>query len=100
MITYKFRLYPNQEQEERLDFTLEMCRQTYNMLLEELNNQIEIDKSQIQGIIPDLKICEPKLKQVYSKTLQYECYRLFSNLMASPITKSLAFAELLVNVTE
>jgi len=87
MKAYKFRLYPNQEQEERLDFTLEMCRQTYNMLLEELNNQIEIDKSQIQGIIPDLKICEPKLKQVYSKTLQYECYRLFSNLQVLRMLK-------------
>lgn len=82
MKAYKFRLYPNREQEEKLDFTLEICRQTYNVLLEELNNQIIIDKSQIQGIFPDLKICEPELKQVYSKTLQYECYRLFLNLSA------------------
>ena len=82
MKAYKFRLYPNKEQTEKLDFTLDICRQTYNMLLEELNNQIEIDKSQIQGILPDIKICEPELKQVYSKTLQYECYRLFSNLSA------------------
>ena len=61
-------------------WTLDKCRQTYNFLLSELNNQKVIDKSQIQGILPDLKICEPELKQVYSKTLQYECYRLFSNL--------------------
>ncbi len=87
MKAYKLRLYPNKEQVERLEFTLEICRQTYNMLLEELNNQVEIDKSQIQGIIPDLKICEPKLKEVYSKTLQYECYRLFSNLQALRMLK-------------
>jgi len=29
-----------------------------------------------------LKIINPILKQIYSKTLQYECYRLFSNLSA------------------
>jgi len=34
----------------------------------------------IQAILPDLKICEPRFKEVYAKTLQYECYRLFSNL--------------------
>ncbi len=82
MLTHKFRLYPNKEQEEKLLWTLDKCRQTYNLLLSELQQQKIIDKAQIQGILPDLKICEPELKQVYSKTLQYECYRLFSNLRA------------------
>ena len=80
MITYKFRIYPNKEQREKLEFALEICRQAYNILLEELNNQCVIDRNMIQAILPDLKICEPKFKEVYSKTLQYECYRLFSNL--------------------
>jgi len=80
--TYKFRLYPSKKQEEKLLWTLEKCRNVYNTLLTELNNQKVIDKAQIQGLLPDLKICEPELKQVYSKTLQYECYRLFSNLTA------------------
>lgn len=80
MLTYKFRLYPNKKQEEKLLWTLDKCRQTYNFLLSELQQQKEIDKAQIQGLLPDIKICEPELKQVYSKTLQYECYRLFSNL--------------------
>ncbi len=81
-LTYKFRLYPNKEQKLNLLNTLELCRQTYNILLEELNNQKAIDKSKIQGLLPDLKICQPELNQVYSKVLQYECYRLFSNLKA------------------
>ena len=79
-ITNKFRLYPNKETENKLLDNLELHRQTYNTLLEELNNQKEIDKSQIQGIIPDMKICEPKFKKLHSKAMQYECYRLFSNL--------------------
>lgn len=82
IIAHKFRLYPGKQQEVKLLGTLELCRQTYNILLQELNDQKIIDKSQIQGIIPDMKICDPKLKKVYSKTLQYESYRLFSNLRA------------------
>ncbi len=78
--SYKFRLYPSNKEEIKLLKTLDLCRQTYNFLLQELNDQKVIDKSQIQGIIPDLKICEPRFNKLYSKTMQYECYRLFSNL--------------------
>ncbi|MBU2589284.1 MAG: transposase [Nanoarchaeota archaeon] len=60
--------------------TLELCRQTYNTLLGLLNDQKVIDKSHIQGIIPDMKICNSKFKKLHSKTMQYECYKLFSNL--------------------
>lgn len=87
MLANKFRLYPNKEQKEKLEFALDTCRQAYNLMLGELNNQIVIDKAEIQAILPDLKICEPKFRQVYSKTLQYECYRLFSNLSALRVLK-------------
>ena len=82
MLSYRFRLYPNKETENRLLESLELHRQTYNILLGELNEQKIIDKAQIQGIIPDIKICEPKFKSLHSKAMQYECYRLFSNLKA------------------
>ena len=82
MITYKFRMYPNREAREKLDFALDICRQTYNTLLEEMNNQVKINKGEIQHKIVTLKETRPELKEVYSKTLQYECYRLFSNLSA------------------
>ena len=55
-ISNKFRLYPSKEMETKLVNNLELHRQTYNILLSELNNQKEIDKAQIQGIIPDMKI--------------------------------------------
>lgn len=87
MKAYKFRIYPNKEQEAKLEFALDICRQVYNMMLEELNEQVVIDRNMIQAILPDLKICEPKFKEVYSKTLQYECYRLFSNLSALRVLK-------------
>jgi len=82
VIAHKFRLYPSKQQEVKLLETLDLCRQTYNILLGELNRQKVIDRSQIQGIITDIKVCDPRLKKVYSKTLQYESYRLFSNLKA------------------
>ncbi|MBU4502453.1 MAG: transposase, partial [Nanoarchaeota archaeon] len=87
VIAHKFRLYPSREVEEKMFETLELCRQTYNILLNELNRQKVIDRSQIQGIIPDMKICDPSFKKLYSKTMQYECYRLFSNLNSLAKTK-------------
>ena len=87
MKAYKFRIYPNKEQTEKLEFALDTCRQAYNILLGELNNQNIIDRNMIQATLPDLKICEPRFKEVYSKTLQYECYRLFSNLSALRVLK-------------
>ena len=82
MIAYKFRMYPNREAREKLDFAIDICRQTYNNLLEEMNKQAKIDRKAIQHKIVELKDAKPELKEVYSKTLQYECYRLFSNLSA------------------
>jgi len=81
-MSYKFRMYPNKEQIEKLDFTLDICRQAYNTMLGELRDQVIVDRNMIQSMLPDLKICEPKFREVYSKTLQYECYKLFSNLSA------------------
>lgn len=80
MKVYKFQLKPNKHQQKKLHETLDSCRFTYNQLLEKLNKQTEINKTEIQHYIVELKEQYPFLKQVYSKTLQYECYRLFSNL--------------------
>lgn len=82
MKSHKFRLYPSKAVEQEMLNTLEICRQGYNFFLGELNAQKVIDKSIIQGTIPTMKICDSRYKQVYSKTLQYEVYRLFSNLSA------------------
>lgn len=80
MITYKFRLYPNREQEQILQRTLDNCRFMYNMLLEGLNNQTIPNHLKLQNSIPHLKEQYSWLKDTYAKTLQYESYRLFSNL--------------------
>jgi len=87
MKTHKFRLYPGKQVEQNMLNALDLCRQTYNELLGLLNEQEVIDKAHIQGIIPDMKICDSRFKHLYSKTMQYECYRLFSNLSALAQTK-------------
>lgn len=80
MKSYKFRLYPSEEQEKRLAWTLEQCRFVYNYVLSELREQEKPDKVALQSMLPELKKKHPRLKDVYSKVLQYEVWRLFSNL--------------------
>ena len=82
MKTYKFRLYPSKEIEHKMLRALDLCRFTYNMLLDELGSWDNISRYEMQTRILDLEICYPELREVYSKVLQYENYRLFSNLKA------------------
>ncbi len=77
---YRFRLYPNKEQEQNLLFTLDKCRFVYNKLLEELNEQKKINKNELQHSILKIKEENKEISNIYSKGLQYENYRLFSNL--------------------
>ena len=82
-MSYKLRLYPNEEQEKKLFWTLEKCRFVYNYMLVKLYEQDKPDKLALQSILPKLKQEYSELKYVYSKVFQYEVYRLFSNLKAS-----------------
>jgi putative transposase len=83
MITYKFRLYPGINQEQKLLETLNKCRFVYNKMLEGLNEQQgKLNRLELQNSILKLKEEYPGLKEVYAKVLQYESYRLFSNLRA------------------
>lgn len=87
MRTHRFRLYPSKTTEQKLQRTLDLCRFTYNQLLDEFSSWESISKYELQSRIVDFQICYPELKEVYSKTLQYENYRLFSNLQALGETK-------------
>jgi putative transposase len=81
VLAYKFRLYPSKEEERKLLWTLEHCRSVCNRLLEELSNG-QKDRSVLQAMLPKWKGEYPDLEGVYSKTLQYEVFRLFLNLRA------------------
>jgi putative transposase len=79
MLSYKFRLYPKKEQEEKLVETLELCRQTYNYFLAQWRDKIP-SRFELQSQLPKLKREKPELNKVYSKVLQMVLYQLYSNL--------------------
>lgn len=80
MISYKFRLYPTKEQNEKLELSLDICRRTYNYLLNELHNGF--NQVELANYLLDLKVVNPEMNQVYSKVIQVENDKLFSNLSA------------------
>ena len=63
---------------EKLETALEICRQTYNNLLSELNNGYT--KNEIQNWLLDLKVVNSEMNNIHSKVLQMENQKLFSNL--------------------
>jgi len=73
--TYKYRLYPNKKTQRDLNKTLDICRFTYNNILQ---NKIEIYKKEnktpscfdINKILTEQKKTNEDLKKVYSQTLQ------------------------------
>ena len=78
---YKYRLYPTAEQRERLEWTLDTCRQVYNHFLDRLNRADEVPSEYAQkNTLPDLKREWSALKDVHSKVLQVVVERLYDNL--------------------
>jgi putative transposase len=57
-------------------------------MLEKLQIQNKPDRYILQNALPNLKEQYPHLKSVYSKVLQHEVYRLFSNLKALSQSKN------------
>jgi len=81
VITQKFRLYPTNEQEEKLLFILEQCRWLYNKLLSIINECEGIPpKRKMQSMLPKLKEERKELKEVNAKTLQMVVFMLYNNL--------------------
>ncbi len=81
MLIYKFRLYPNHEEERKLLYTKNLCRLAYNRMLEEYNAGPRTSND-MGRFLTQLKTEWPELNKVYSKCLQTERDRLFSNLAA------------------
>jgi putative transposase len=85
MLSYKFRIYPNKNQKQILEKNLILCKDMYNLRLEQLNKakkegrEKEID---LQALVAKIKEEKPIFKEVYSKALQMVSYQLKSNLNA------------------
>ena len=91
IISYKYRAYPDDVVELRLNDALDTCRWLYNNLLEECNtsrkNGITPTMQGSQARIVTLKQENSRLNDVYSKTLQMVNYTLWSNIRALSQTK-------------
>ena len=86
MYSPRYRLFPNTEQREAMDWTRDTVRQTYNHALHEFN-QIPDDSGtlrqrvwMVRDTLPELKDWWPDLKQVYSTVLQKAVERIRDNI--------------------
>ena len=73
--SFKYRLYPNQEQKEKLEKTLETCRILYNDFLAERKEKHEKEQKKVTcfeqiNSLPARKEVNPFLKEVHSQILQ------------------------------
>ena len=66
---YKFRLYPNLEQEYKLQNNLAVCRWLYNKFVEQSQKSF-LSRNDMNYILTELKQSEPWLYNYYSKMLQ------------------------------
>jgi len=79
LLTFKFRLYPNCAEEQRLLWTLEQCRLVYNRLLEEFNKG-ELGFFDLKRQIPLFRLEIPSLATIYSRPLYDQAWRLRYNI--------------------
>lgn len=73
--TYKYRLYPSNEQVILLDDILNSCKNLYNTQLEYERYVYQKDKRfanliELNSLLPDLKVINPSLKKIHSQVLQ------------------------------
>jgi putative transposase len=68
--TYKFRLYPNSDQEEKLHHTLGACRWVYNKMVEKINKEGFQTRNDLNYFLTELKESEQWLYSYHSKMLQ------------------------------
>ena len=78
---YKFRLYPNKKQEEKLFWTLNRCRELYNAALSERRDAYHMAGQSISYYeqkrdLPEIKEIRPEYHDIQSQVLQDVLLRL------------------------
>lgn len=73
--TFKYRLYPNRSQRERLQRTLDVCRELYNAALQERRDGYRIAKEKLNyysqaNQLSEIKEIRTDLRDVHSQVLQ------------------------------
>jgi putative transposase len=75
MKAFKYRIYPTRKQSEKLQWTLDRCRELYNAALEERKEAYRMSKINIfyndqQAQLPEIKEIRPEYKEIYAQVLQ------------------------------
>lgn len=78
---FKYRIYPNKEQEQKLFWTLARCRELYNAALTERKEAYRMAGKSISYYeqkrdLPDIKVLQPEYKAIHSQVLQDVLLRL------------------------
>ena len=73
--TFKYRLYPNRRQREKLQATLDVCRELYNAALQERREAWSSHRRGIHFVeqanqLPDIKAAREDVRAVHSQVLQ------------------------------
>ncbi len=83
---YKFRMYPNRQQEAQLDLTLETCRHLYNLALADRKNAYEIEgisrSYEDQAAMLTVERNNGNFKSIYAHCLQDVLRRLDKSFKA------------------
>ena len=74
-LTYKYRLYPNRQQREKLQATLDVCRELYNAALQERRDAWSSHRKGIGYVaqanqLREIKAARPDVGAVHSQVLQ------------------------------
>ena len=72
---YKYRLYPNKKQREKLQWTLDRARELYNAALQERRDayrlcRVSISYTQQAAQLPEIKEIRPEYQDIHSQVLQ------------------------------
>jgi transposase len=72
---YKYRLYPNNKQAEKLQWTLDRCRELYNAAIQERRDawqmcHVSINYNQQAAQLPEIKEIRPEYNDIHSQVLQ------------------------------
>ena len=78
--TFKYRIYPNREQEQKLSYTLSLCCEVYNACLEERREAYRLQGKSISKYdqkkeLKEMKKVDDRFNFVYSQVLQDVVFR-------------------------
>lgn len=85
--TYRYRLYPNKEQEQKFLWTLDRCRELYNAALQERREawrmcRVSVNFASQSAQLPGMKGIRDEYRDIYGQVLIDVLHRVDTNMQA------------------